>query len=83
MRHFNPNGSDPATILEYARLTLIDLQSVQASIADLVPHGRDYQGAPEGSLDADRADYRAALAALADAYEYVEAVALHAMEATR
>jgi hypothetical protein len=83
MRHYNWNGSNPATILEYARQALITLDTLQGEVAELVPHGRDYQGAPEGSLDADRDDYRSMIAALADVHDYVQAVAIHAMGATR
>lgn len=81
MRHYNLNGSSPYSILSDARATLESLRILQTCIADLIPHGRDYQGAPDGLFESDRADFRAAIAALAEVYEYVQGVAFHAADA--
>lgn len=80
MRHYNLNGSSAKRILEDATMAHGAIQEALYRLSHLVPHGRDYQGAPAGIQDADMNDFRSAIAALTDAADYAQSVALHASE---
>ena len=79
----NMNGTSQEVLLEQVMAAKEAVAIAMKALAEAIPHGRDYQTAPDGAYTVARGQHKVRYGKLVDVYEELEAIAVDIYEQRR